>query len=55
MSLKGSAAFLKVAETVYTIAQEKELPTFKVHGQWRFRRKHIDRQRGEGAEAGSDE
>lgn len=34
---------LKVAEkTVYTMAQEGELPAFKVGGQWRFRRTDLD-------------
>lgn len=38
------AQFLKVADkTVYTMAQNAELPCFKVRGQWRFRRGDIDR------------
>ncbi len=37
------AALLKVADkTVYTMAQQGELPAFKVRGQWRFRRTDID-------------
>jgi excisionase family DNA binding protein len=37
------AALLKVADkTVYTMAQNAELPCFKVRGQWRFRREDID-------------
>jgi excisionase family DNA binding protein len=37
------AALLKVAEkTVYTMAQNAELPCFKVRGQWRFRRQDLD-------------
>lgn len=37
------ATFLKVADkTVYTVAQQGELPAFKVRGQWRFRRTDID-------------
>jgi excisionase family DNA binding protein len=37
------AALLKVADkTVYTMAQNAELPCFKVRGQWRFRRADID-------------
>lgn len=37
------AALLKVADkTVYTMAQQGELPAFKVRGQWRFRRADID-------------
>ena len=34
---------LKVAEkTVYTMAQQGELPAFKVRGQWRFRRTDLE-------------
>jgi len=29
-------------ETVYTMAQNTELPCFKVRGQWRFRRQDLD-------------
>lgn len=37
------AVLLKVAEkTIYTMAQQSELPCFKVRGQWRFRRKDLD-------------
>lgn len=37
------AKLLKVADkTVYTMAQNAELPCFKVRGQWRFRREDID-------------
>jgi excisionase family DNA binding protein len=37
------AQLLKVADkTVYTMAQNAELPCFKVRGQWRFRREDID-------------
>lgn len=37
------ATLLKVADkTVYTMAQQGELPAFKVRGQWRFRRADID-------------
>lgn len=37
------AQLLKVADkTVYTMAQNAELPCFKVRGQWRFRRRDID-------------
>ena len=37
MTLKEVARLLKVAKkTVYTMAQRKEMPAFKVHGQWRF-------------------
>lgn len=37
------ALLLKVAEkTVYTMAQQSEVPCFKVRGQWRFRRQDLD-------------
>jgi excisionase family DNA binding protein len=37
------ATLLKVADkTVYTMAQQAEIPAFKVRGQWRFRRVDID-------------
>lgn len=37
------AQLLKVAErTVYTMAQNAEIPCFKVRGQWRFRKQDID-------------
>jgi excisionase family DNA binding protein len=37
------ALLLKVAEkTVYTMAQNAELPCFKVRGQWRFRWLDLD-------------
>lgn len=37
------AVRLKVAnKTVYTIAQNAELPWFKVRAQWRFRREDLD-------------
>jgi excisionase family DNA binding protein len=44
LTLKQIAQLLKVADkTVYTMAQNNELPAFKVRGQWRFRRDDIDR------------
>jgi excisionase family DNA binding protein len=60
LTLKEVAKLLKVAEkTVYTMAQNKELPAFKVRGQWRFRREDMDRwieeQKAQAAEEGSDE
>jgi len=43
LKLKDVAAFLKVGEkTVYSMAQTRELPAFKVRGQWRFSRKDIE-------------
>jgi excisionase family DNA binding protein len=44
LTLKEVADLLRVAEkTVYTMAQTKDLPAFKVRGQWRFRREDINR------------
>jgi excisionase family DNA binding protein len=43
LTLPEVAQLLKVAnKTVYTMAQQGELPSFKVRGQWRFRRMDID-------------
>jgi len=43
LTLVEVAQLLKVAEkTVYTMAQNAELPCFKVRGQWRFRKVDID-------------
>jgi excisionase family DNA binding protein len=43
LTLPEVAQLLKVAEkTVYTMAQRRELPAFKVGGQWRFKREDID-------------
>lgn len=43
LTLPEVAQLLKVAEkTVYTMAQKRELPAFKVRGQWRFKRADID-------------
>ena len=42
LTIKEVAAMLKVGEkTAYTLAQSRELPGFKVGGQWRFRRNDI--------------
>ncbi|MBI3184661.1 MAG: helix-turn-helix domain-containing protein [Myxococcales bacterium] len=44
LTLPEVAQLLKVAEkTVYTMAQNAEIPAFKVRGQWRFKRTDIDR------------
>jgi excisionase family DNA binding protein len=44
LTLPEVAEFLKVAEkTVYTMAQNSQLPAFKVRGQRRFKRVDIDR------------
>lgn len=43
MTVLEVATLLKVADkTVYTMAQQGELPAFKVRGQWRFRRQDLD-------------
>lgn len=43
LTLPEVAALLKVAErTLYTMAQNGEIPCFKVRGQWRFRRADLD-------------
>ena len=44
LTLTDVAALLKVAEkTIYTLAQQGELPGLKVGRQWRFRRQDLDR------------
>ena len=44
LTLPEVAKLLKVAvKTVYTMAQKRRLPAFKVGGQWRFKRVDIDR------------
>lgn len=43
IKLKDVAMLLKVSEkTVYSMAQNGELPAFKVRGQWRFSRNDLD-------------
>jgi excisionase family DNA binding protein len=44
LTLPDVARLLKVADkTVYTMAQEAQIPAFKVRGQWRFKRTDLDR------------
>ena len=44
LTIKEVAALLKLAEkTVYSMAQQGEIPAFKVRGQWRTRRSELDR------------
>lgn len=44
LTIKEVAALLKLAEkTVYSMAQQGEIPAFKVRGQWRIRRSELDR------------
>ena len=43
LTLPEVADLLKVAEkTVYTMAQRRVLPAFKVGGQWRFKQADLD-------------
>ena len=43
LTIKEVAGLLKLAEkTVYSMAQQRELPAFKVRGQWRIRRVDFD-------------
>ena len=43
LTLREVASLLRVGEkTVYTLAQDGDLPGFKVGGQWRFRRVDIE-------------
>ena len=43
LTIKEIAEILKLAEkTVYSMAQDGELPAFKVRGQWRIRRVDFD-------------
>ena len=38
LTVADVATLLKVAEkTIYTMAQNSEIPCFKIRGQWRFR------------------
>ena len=44
LTIKEVAALLKLAEeTVYAMANEGELPAFKIRGQWRIRRAELER------------
>jgi excisionase family DNA binding protein len=43
LTIKEVAAFLKLAEkTVYAMAQAREIPAFKIRGQWRIKRTELD-------------
>ena len=43
LTIKEVAEFLKVTErTLYRLAQEGEIPAFKVGASWRFKRDDID-------------
>ncbi len=43
LTIREVADYLKVNEkTVYSLAQKRRIPAFKVGGQWRFRRGDLD-------------
>jgi excisionase family DNA binding protein len=43
LTIREVAEYLKVNEkTVYSLAQKRRIPAFKVGGQWRFRRGDLD-------------
>ena len=43
LTIREVADYLKVNEkTVYSLAQKRRIPGFKVGGQWRFRREDLD-------------
>jgi excisionase family DNA binding protein len=43
LTIRDVAALLKIGEkTAYTMAQDGDLPGFKVRGQWRFRHSDIN-------------
>ena len=44
LTFQEVAVLLKLAEkTVYAMAQEGQIPAFKVRGQWRFKHDDVDR------------
>lgn len=44
LTIRDIAEILNLAEkTVYSMAQDRELPAFKVRGQWRIRRVDFDK------------
>ena len=44
LTLDEVAAFLKAGKkTVYRLAQQGQIPAFKLGGTWRFRRTELDR------------
>lgn len=43
LTIKEVAALLKLAEkTVYAMAAAREVPAFKIRGQWRIKRAELD-------------
>lgn len=44
LTLEEVAAYLKAGKkTVYRLAQQGQIPSFKLGGTWRFRRTELDR------------
>ena len=56
LTIKDVAAILKLAEkTVYSMAQDGEVPAFKVRGQWRIRRVDFENWIAKQAAAATDD
>ncbi len=54
LTIKDVAAILKLAEkTVYSMAQDGELPAFKVRGQWRIRKVDFEKWMADQAAGGA--
>ena len=52
LTIKEVAILLKLAEkTVYSMAQQGQLPAFKVRGQWRIRKVDYDKWMADQAQA----
>jgi excisionase family DNA binding protein len=56
LTVREVAEFLKVTErTIYRLASEGQIPSFKVGGSWRFRRADLVKWMAEQTAAGLDE
>jgi len=43
MTIREVASYLKMTEkTIYRLAKERKIPSFKVGGNWRFKKEAID-------------
>lgn len=43
MTIEECAKYLKISiSTIYRLAQKRRIPSFKVSGQWRFKKELID-------------
>ena len=43
MTIEECAKYLKTSiSTIYRLAQKRKIPSFKVLGQWRFKKEYID-------------